>query len=136
MINKRYTVYLKKGLPAFFILLLGGFLAGFCNGLLGAGGGIILVLLLSFLLPDDGESAKSVYPNAIVVMVALSCLTLARYISAGTLSDGLDRPAIIFVGASVGGLLGGAVLQRIGSRTLKKLFAVLTVISGVLMITG
>ena len=133
--KKRYTVYFKNGMPVFFLLIFGGFLAGFCNGLLGAGGGIILVLLLSFLLPDDDESAKSVYPNAIVVMVALSCLTLARYISAGTLSDGLERPAIIFVGASVGGLLGGAVLQRIGSRTLKRLFAVLTVVSGVLMIT-
>ena len=132
---KRYAVFLKRGSPIFFALLIGGFAAGFCNGLLGAGGGIILVFLLSHLLPEDGEGAKSVYPNAIVVMTAISCLTLVRYINAGALSEGMEEPVLVFVGASIGGLLGGALLQKIGGRALKRIFALLTVVSGVLMIT-
>ena len=133
--NKRYVAFLKRASYPTLVLLLGGFAAGFFNGLLGAGGGIILVLMLSFLLPDDDEGAKSVYPNAIIVMVALSFLTLGRYINAGALKEGVEKPVIVFLGASVGGLLGGAILHKIGSKILKRIFAVLTVISGVLMIS-
>jgi uncharacterized membrane protein YfcA len=68
-------------------------------------------------------------------MTAISCLTLVRYINAGALSEGMEEPVLVFVGASIGGLLGGALLQKIGGRALKRIFALLTVVSGVLMIT-
>ena len=118
-------------------LLLGGFLAGFCNGLLGAGGGIILVLVFSRLFGSDTEARRSIYANALLVMLPLSCLTLFRYLSSDALTDKLTSSSgnSIVLGAILGGFLGGVVLGRLRGSRLKFLFAALTVLSGIIMLT-
>ena len=70
------------------VVSIGGLLAGFFNGLLGAGGGIILVLAFSAALPDDEESRQSLYANALCVMLPLSLLTLATYAVRGDIPVG------------------------------------------------
>ena len=116
------------------LLSLGGILAGFCNGLLGAGGGIILVLFLSRLAGGDSESRRSVYANALCVMLPLSLLTFSRYAGSGEVSH-IPITAEFALGAVAGGLLGGALLGRLGGKAADRLFALLTLISGILMIT-
>ena len=119
------------------LLLLGGLLAGICNGLLGAGGGIVLVLIFSRLLPKEEESLRSVYANALLVMLPLSCVTLYRYISSGslvTVSESEYGGMGLMIGAIVGGAAGGFFLGRVKSGLINKIFAALTLISGVILL--
>ena len=118
------------------VVSIGGLLAGFFNGLLGAGGGIILVLAFSAALPDDEESRQSLYANALCVMLPLSLLTLATYAVRGDIPEGFLDASYwsILVGAAIGGILGAIILDKLPSKVLKKAFALLTVLSGVLMI--
>jgi hypothetical protein len=88
------------------------------------------------LLPDDRESVRSVYANALLVMLPLSALTLFRYISGGALtreSMGINS-YLVLLGAMAGGIIGGVVLGKLGGRKIKRLFALLTLISGVIMV--
>jgi uncharacterized membrane protein YfcA len=118
------------------VVAIGGLLAGLCNGLLGAGGGIVVVLALSAALPDDEDSRRSLYANALCVMLPLSLLTLATYALRGNVPDGFLGAdyASILVGAAIGGLLGALITDKLSSRALKKIFAALTVLAGVLMV--
>lgn len=118
------------------IVAIGGLLAGLCNGLLGAGGGIVVVLALSAALPNDEDSRRSLYANALCVMLPLSLLTLATYALRGNVPDGFLGAdyASILVGAAIGGILGALITDKLSSRALKKIFAALTVLAGVLMV--
>ena len=117
-------------------ICLGGIAAGFCNGLLGAGGGIVAVLALSAVLPKDGESRRSLYANALCIMLPLSLLTLSVYaVKKSVPSDFLSGVYVwVLLGGAVGGLLGGVALDKLKSNFTDKLFAILTVISGILML--
>jgi uncharacterized membrane protein YfcA len=99
---------------------------------LGAGGGIIAVLFLSSLTGGDAESRRSVYVNALCVMLPLSALTLFRYASAGVSSVEIEPYTAL--GAIVGGVAGGLLLGRMSGRATDRVFALLTVLSGLLMI--
>lgn len=118
------------------IVALGGLIAGLCNGLLGAGGGIVIVLALSAALPDDEESRQSLYANALCVMLPLSLLTLSTYALGGNIPDGFLGAdyALLLLGAAIGGILGAVITDKLSSHALKKIFAALTVLAGVLMI--
>ena len=137
MISGRVRAYWKGNAARLLILLLAGSLAGFCNGLLGAGGGIVLVLILSVLLPDDSESVRSVYSNALLVMLPLSAITLTRYISGGFLTAEPmgGKTFSVLLGAMAGGIIGGILLGKLRGRGLKRLFALFTFVSGIIMLT-
>jgi len=137
MKSKRGKVYWQGNGRRLICLVGAGLLAGFCNGLLGAGGGIILVLSLSAMLPDDSESVRSVYSNALLVMLPLSALTLTRYIGGGALTAETAgyRTVSILLGAVAGGAIGGILLGKIRGRGIKRLFALFTLISGIIMMT-
>ena len=137
MVSKRIAAYSRGVFGPLALLAVGGLLAGFCNGLLGAGGGIVLVLLLSRVLPQNEESSRAVYANALCVMLPLSLATLLRYAERGVFSPSfageLSSPYLI--GAVAGGVFGGILLGNTRNSRLRKLFALLTLASGVLMIT-
>lgn len=112
------------------LLAAGGILAGFVNGLLGAGGGIIIVFVLSKLL-KEGDS-RDIFANALCVMLPLSAVSCAIYVSKG--SVGFEGFSIFIIPAILGGLLGGFLLCKINVIFLKKLFAALVAISGILLL--
>lgn len=137
MKNQRAKVYWRGNAARLLFLMGAGLLAGFCNGLLGAGGGIVLALSLSAMLPKDSESVRSVYSNALLVMLPLSVLTLTRYIGGGALEAeamGINSYSVL-IGASLGGVVGGILLGKLRGRGIRRLFALLTLISGIIMIT-
>ena len=113
------------------LLVLGGILSGFVNGLLGAGGGIIIVFILSKLLKES--DSRDVFANAICVMLPLSALSCLIYASKGTLN--FQGFSIFIIPAILGGFLGGILLCKINTFLLKKLFAALVAISGILLLT-
>ncbi len=137
MKNRSLFILKSSGIRALFILSVCGFAAGICNGLLGAGGGVILVLALGWLLPYSEENGRSVYANALLVMLPLSCLTLWRYAQNGAL-DSLSSSSIslpLLLGAALGGVVGGVLLGKLKNKFTNRIFAILTLISGVLMLT-
>ena len=133
MKSKRKTVYFSGSLKNIALLASAGSLAGICNGLLGAGGGIVLVLFLRGMTGEDEESRRSVYANALCVMLPLSLLTISRYGGPTRFSELSLSPSFV-LGAVLGGLLGGFILGKLKGKLSGRLFAVLTVISGILMV--
>ena len=125
--RNRMPAWMRALLLAFF-----GFLAGFANGLLGAGGGIVIVLALTKLMTETELEHRDLYANALCVMLPISALSCARYALAGNFSaEGFGVYVLPAIG---GGLVGGLLLSRLNAPILKKLFGALVIWSGILLI--
>ena len=123
-----------------FFLVIGA-LTGFVNGLLGAGGGIVLIYLLRFAqkrfshLPgrmNYPTDSKDVFANALAVTLPLSIFSATQYATAGRLSIRDFSPLIL--PSLVGGLVGGWLLDRLKLPFVRTLFSLLVLISGIFMI--
>lgn len=114
------------------LLLLGGLAAGFLNGLLGAGGGIVIVWILEKVLRDSTHDARDVFANALAVMLPISATSTVSYAISGGLPEGnISR---FLLPAVLGGLLGAFLLDRISTRAVKRLFCLLVILSGIVMV--
>ena len=109
-----------------------GLLAGAVNGLLGAGGGILIVFGLSPLLPHDPEGQRDVFANALAVMFPISIVSVIGYAMAGRFS--LDGFAHYLIPCVLGGVLGALLLGKLKISLLQKLFAIIVVWSGIYMV--
>ena len=120
--------FLKNSAP---LLIICGVVSGFINGLLGAGGGIIIVFILSKFMKNDA-SPRDIFANALCVMLPVSAVSCIIYSLRGQISfEGF--PSLI-IPAVAGGILGGLLLCKIKTNILKTLFAILVVISGVILV--
>jgi uncharacterized protein len=115
---------------------LAGILAGLLAGLLGAGGGLILVPALVFLLPMQGV------PDAVLMQTALAT-SLASIIFTGISSTYAHhrRGAVIWPtvarlvpGLLFGATLGGVLVVQLPSEALKIMVAVFCVLVGLQML--
>ena len=113
-------------------LAAAGLLAGFVNGLLGAGGGIIIVFAISKLLSDVLPHKNDIFANALCVMLPVSLLSCFIYGIKGNLST--EGFGIFVIPAVLGGIVGGLLLGKIGAAFLKRLFALLVIVSGIILI--
>ena len=120
----------KKSSLKPILLVVGGLFAGFVNGLLGAGGGIIIIYLLSALLRERA-SGRDIFANSLCVMFPLSIVSCAVYFSRGGID--LSSIGVLLLPAILGGILGGFALSRINTALLKKIFSLLVVISGIIL---
>ena len=118
----------KKG--AFLPLL--GLLAGFLNALLGAGGGIPLVLGLRRLYGNKVPDGRRFYATTLAVMLPLSLFSVWQYQKKGA----LPQPSFwaLLLPAALGGMVGALLLRRLSVRVLSKIFATVVLISGILML--
>ena len=101
-------------------LILIGLAAGFFSALFGVGGGIIIVPLLLLLCRWDLRPATSTSLAAIGIIATASTIVYAVH--------GDVRPvyaALVGVPAAFGAIGGTALQQRLHTRTLSYLFAVL-----------
>lgn len=117
------------------VLATGGFFAGILNGLLGAGGGILLVFLMSFILCAKNEgrfTKKDVMAISLAVMLPVSLFSAVRYGMSGNLD--LSYAKKLIFPAVLGGLIGGSLLNKLKESFIIKIFAVLVIYSGASMI--
>lgn len=115
-----------------FGVALAGILAGFANGLLGAGGGIVAVFAFAYFLRSGEYERRDLYANALCVMLPISAVSCLRYAAAGHLvTEGFGRYALP---AILGGVVGGILLGRLRASLLKKIFGLLVIYSGVMLI--
>lgn len=122
----------NKSIKRSAFILLGGLAAGFVNGLLGAGGGIIAVFVLSHACAAVLPDRRDIFANAIAVMLPVSAVSAAFYALGGKI-DTSDFGAF-FVPAVLGGISGGFLLRKINTALLRKVFAAVVIVSGIMMI--
>ncbi|MBQ7383401.1 MAG: sulfite exporter TauE/SafE family protein [Clostridia bacterium] len=115
-----------------FLVPLIGFLAGISNGLMGAGGGIIIVYGMNYTLGEALSDKKDVFANALCVMLPVSAVSCICYAIRGNLP--INGIGIYSIPAILGGLVGGILLGKIKTGALKKLFAAIVIYSGILLI--
>ena len=99
---------------------LAGAAAGLANGLVGAGGGMLRVPLLS---GAGGLEERRAFATALGVMTPLCLASLGIYALSGTLARRLSVPYLI--GGFLGGILGGLLLKRVPVRALHGVLALL-----------
>ena len=117
------------------IILLLGALSGFVNGLLGAGGGILIVYAMNYALKGrtaDSIDSRDLYANALCVMLPVSAVSCVRYAFSGNLST--EGFAVYAIPAIAGGIAGGFLLSKLNASVTKKLFASLVIWSGIILI--
>ncbi len=113
-------------------LLLLGLSAGFVNGLLGAGGGILVVYGLRRIMKGKLSDGRAIYASAIAVMLPLSALSALQYFKSGHLPAGSFLATLL--PALAGGVLGALLLCRISLPGLSRLFAAVVLVSGIVMV--
>lgn len=103
-----------------------GAAAGAINGLLGAGGGMIMVPLLLFWCGLEEKKALATSVAAIVPLCAVSAaVCLAR---GGTLPQG---SIWYLLGGLAGGAAGGLLMKKFSSDALIRIFGAIMLIAGI-----
>ncbi len=116
----------------FALLALSGIAAGVANGLLGAGGGIIVTYTLARLLREQNAATRDVFANVVAAMLPMTAVSAVIYALHGNLK--LNEASPFLLPAIIGGIAGALLLGRINTNLLKKIFAALVIFSGVRMI--
>ncbi len=111
------------------VLTAGGFFIGIINGMLGAGGGMLAVPLLSKFNDMDQQSSQA---NSVAVILPLTIFSAVAYILKGSvqISDAL----IYIPGGLIGAIIGTLLLKKIPNKILKRIFAVFMIWAGYRMI--
>ena len=131
----------KSGLKNILPIAALGLAAGVVNGFLGTGGGVVIILTLGYLRtlaqkkkesPITGSS-KQDCSVALASILPMSAVSLFSYNISGSLKIG--EAAKFVIPAAIGGLIGAFLLKRISPTWLKRVFAVLMAVSGVIMIS-
>ncbi|MBE6752995.1 MAG: sulfite exporter TauE/SafE family protein [Ruminococcaceae bacterium] len=96
--------------------ILGGLSAGFVNGLLGSGGGMLAVPALE----RAGLPPRSAHSSSLAVILPLSAVSVFMYLNSGkvTLADALPY----MPGGIIGALAGAWLMRRISPKLLRKIF--------------
>ncbi len=124
----------KKFALLFTIII--GVLAGFVNGVLGAGGGIIALLALQRLLGSTDDCKHDAFANALFIMLVLSAVSLLTYVKGNKLDNSGELILSLVIPALLGGAVGAFLQNRFDIKILKLIFSVVIIYSGIRMIIG
>lgn len=113
------------------LIALASFLAGILNGLLGAGGGIVIALILSILCKNDFPDGRDIFVNAQAAILPISAFSCVLYAYKGMMDFKGFSPYIF--PALIGGALGGFLLSKINPKYIKMIFALIVIWSGIRM---
>ena len=108
--------------------LLGGTVSGFFNGLFGSGGGVVAVMFLRNILNDE----KKAHASATLMILVMSIVSLIFYAIYGHVD--WQTGFKLMPGGIVGAVIGTFLLKNINNKKLKKLFGLVLVISGAVML--
>lgn len=122
---------MKKSTNSAILLALGGFFAGIANGLFGAGGGIIVVFVLAKLFRDAFSDRRDLFANALCVIFPLSLTSLIIYSIRGNINT--DGFGAYIIPAIAGGIIGALLLGKLKDILLRRLFALIIIFSGVML---
>ncbi len=121
--------FIKKN----YISIIIGALSGLVNGLLGAGGGIIITYYLAKVLTTDQKSQNGVFANALATMLPISIVSIIFYLIRGYVAPNGDL-LFLLPPAIVGGIIGAFLLTKLKLKIVKLIFAFLVTLSGIFML--
>ena len=104
--------------------ILAGFAAGAVNGLFGAGGGMILVPMLSRC---EDFSEQEVFASSIVIILPICIVSLLGSAKSIPWQDACP----FLIGGSVGGILAAFLGKRIPTTLLHRMLGVMILYGGV-----
>jgi uncharacterized membrane protein YfcA len=116
------------------VLTITATLSGFCNALLGAGGGILLTLIMGKILIDKIPDRRDLLVTSQAAMIPGCALSCIIYGISGILDT--EGFSIFAIPAVAGGALGSLLLTKINSKWIGRIFAALVIWSGIRMIIG
>ncbi len=102
-----------------------GFLAGVMNGMLGAGGGLIIVPLLKHC----GLNQQKSQATAISIVLPLTAISSFIYFLKGNIT--LDSSLWFIPFGAVGAIIGAFLLPKISNKILKNIFAAFIIWAGI-----
>lgn len=118
---------MKKWLKVFLCIVF-GCLIGFLNGFMGAGGGIVLVPFLEYVLKYEEKIAHA---TAILIIFPVSVLSSIFYIINGAFNFSITLPVLI--GSLVGGVVGAFLLKKLKNNVISLMFSVVMIGSAIYM---
>ena len=125
---------MKKATKALSYLLLAAWslAGGVVNGILGTGGGILIVYIMSRYMREDEYTPKDVFASSMVAVLPISLVSLSTY-DRGLLNDG-EYILSVMLPAAVGGACGAILSRRLKSRVLQRIFSLIVIYAGIKMI--
>ncbi len=123
----------KKDVLLILLFAAGGLFAGFLNGFLGAGGGIILLYLLnSRFRGEDGRLVRDNFASVVAIVLLMSIVSAVSYSHNGAVDT--ERLLPILIPGVAGGALGALLTDRLDVKVLKIVFGIVLIIAGINMI--
>ena len=107
----------------------GGIISGFFNGLFGSGGGVVAVMFLRNILKDE----KKAHASATLMILIMSTVSLVFYAMYGHVD--WQTGFKLVPGGIIGAVVGTTLLKNIKNNKLKRLFGLVLVISGMVMLS-
>ena len=106
---------------------------GILNGIIGTGAGIVYTFIFTLLYSSIGEyEKKDIFASCLITTLPVCVMSFAAYAKENTSLISFSLPLLPF--AAIGGVFGGILLDKINNRLLVKIFALLTAVSGGIMI--
>lgn len=106
-----------------------GFFTGICNGLFGAGGGIIVVPTLIHVLDLKEHEAHA---TALAIIFPISVVSAIIYYRNGIYDWNIIYK--VALGGIIGSIIGSRLLGKISSYWLRKIFSIFMILAALRMI--
>lgn len=105
-------------------LILAGILAGAVNGLLGTGGGMLLVPLLSGALSEE-----EIFPSSVAIILPMCAVSLA--VSSIRIQLPWNEALPYLIGCIPAGLLAGLLGRKIPTKWLHRILGIIILWGGI-----
>lgn len=103
-----------------------GFVAGILNGFFGAGGGLLVVPMLSSLNIEQ----KKAHATSIAIILPLSVISAVMYIIKGIRIDIIQLTIFTVLGL-VGAVIGSYLLMKVKNQLIRRIFGIIMIVSAI-----
>ncbi len=101
-----------------------GLVSGFLNGLFGSGGGVVAVMFIRNIIPDE----RRAHATSTLAILIMSAVSFALYLWGGQVD--WQQGLAFLPGGVLGSAAGCALLRRIQPQKLRRLFGAVVAASG------